>query len=109
MDTIRFSEVENGGYYKGDYTSTYQTDDVEVCRNICVSDKDCEVWKYVPGVCTTSTSSGEWINEEGHSGGIVRTRKYYSLVQFIVFILFLILFAVALTRVGKWYFSMRNE
>ena len=104
MDIVRDSTFTNDGYYEGTYNKEYKTKDATECKYACVSDKDCEMWRYVSGLCGISSEEGELFKMQSNvSSGKIVTRQYFSIVQATVFILFLILFGAAFYRLLQSY------
>ena len=103
VDKVRSSDIIQGGYYQVNYDGpTFKVNNDEECRNVCVSTKDCIVWKNLGGICSLSTqdpSSAKFITSIGSSGGIVVLKQYASLVSAIIFLIFLLFFGLALYRV----------
>ena len=108
MDQVRTSEIQKDGYYNVKYDKDYQkVDSEQQCSNICVSDLNCNAWKYSAGICSTSSSQVNnntiWNFSKDSFSGKVELASHFSIVQIVVFVIILFLFGVSLINLFRMY------
>lgn len=110
MDCVRLSTSEqNSQYFKGDYVlmTSLSGKGIDVCRSHCISDLDCQAWKYTPDGKCSFTEKVEWDMVPAPTGtqsGRVECQAQIDLLRLIWWI---VIFGAILTLV--WYIGIYRK
>lgn len=110
MDCVRNSTDIRDEYFEGDYTEviSLRGKSVEVCQRSCISDLDCQGWRYTPDGSCSFTEKVGWHTQPSPSGtvsGRVECEDQWDMLKLMLWIL---IFGLILMAVWYYYFMRRQ-